>query len=82
MAAVSKKSRLPKVADHPHKTGELRSVGGSPADAFNHTLADQVVRSLWLGNAKEDERERLHMGGRACRLDGMLPPRHDQRAEP
>jgi hypothetical protein len=80
MAAVSKKPTVPKAGGLPHKTGELRCIGGSVADAFNQTLADQVVRSLWLANAKEDERDRLHMAALATlisiapkdEIEGML----------
>jgi hypothetical protein len=80
MAAVSKKPAVPKAVGLPHKTRELRCIGGSVADSFNQTLADQVVRSLWLANAKEDERDRLHMAALATlvsiapkdEIEGML----------
>ena len=50
------------------------------ADSFNQTLADQVVRPLWLANAKEDERDRLHLAALATlisiapkdEVEGML----------
>src|SRR5215207_1930059 len=56
-------------AKHPSREkGKLRSIGGSASDAFNNTLANQVVRTLWLDYADKAEIDKL----RSAAVAGLI----------
>jgi hypothetical protein len=60
--------------------GRLKLLGGSASDAFNATLANQVVRTLWLDYADKAEIDKLRSAavaglvgiGPRDELEGML----------
>src|SRR4051812_13167950 len=52
--------------------GRLKLLGGSASDAFNSTLANQVVRTLWLDHADADECDKLRSAAVAG-LVGIAP---------
>jgi hypothetical protein len=60
--------------------GRLKLLGGSASDAFNATLANQVVRTLWLDYADKAEIDKLRSAAVAVlvgigpkdELEGML----------
>ena len=39
--------------------GPSKPLGGSKSEAWNQTIADQAINSLWLKNADDGTRERL-----------------------
>jgi hypothetical protein len=39
-------------------SGRLKSIGGSPSDAWNSVLANQTLRALWLKNSDEADHEK------------------------
>ena len=60
-------------ATHPsQEEGRLKLLGGSASDAFNSTLANQVMRALWREHADEDERKKL-LSAAAAALVGIGP---------
>src|SRR5215213_6897777 len=70
--AKPKTPTIVNVADAFQGEGKLKSVGGSNSDTFNNILANQVVKTLWLGNADEEERDKL-MSASLGALIGIAP---------
>src|SRR5918997_647945 len=78
---MMKKASKTVVADDPaDRKGELRPIGGSASDAFNSTLANSVIRALWLGNSDPEEKSRQYSAavgalvgiGPKDEIEGML----------
>src|SRR5215213_10879394 len=60
-------------AKHPsQEEGRLKLLGGSASDAFNNTLANQVIKTLWRAHADEEERQKL-ISACAAALIGIGP---------
>ena len=60
----------------------FKQLGGSNIDAFNQTLADQTLNTLWLGHSDDEQRQKLSLAACAAlmgarlrdELEGMLVP--------
>ena len=66
------KNTVVKIEDPLKSKGELKCLGGSNSDTLNKALAAQVVNTLWLKDADEEERERL-MSASLSALAGIAP---------
>jgi hypothetical protein len=79
-AAASKEAPVPQVSGPAAAPGKLRAIGGSRSDAFNRTLADQVVQSLWVDHTDREDRGKLQSAALATlvsiapkdEIEGML----------
>ncbi|MFK5600653.1 hypothetical protein ACFZ8E_27275 [Methylobacterium sp. HMF5984] len=61
------------VMDDPaDRAGRLKSIGGSASDAFNNTLANSVLGTLWLKNADPEGHDR-QVSAMAAALTGIGP---------
>jgi hypothetical protein len=70
--ATKPKPRTVIAKDPSLEEGKLKSIGGSKSDTFNNVLANQVIHSLWLKHADEDEREKL-LSAAVAGLVGIAP---------
>ena len=52
-----KKKPITLIADDPEALkGSLKAIGGSQSDHWNNILANQTVKTLWLGHSDEESR--------------------------
>lgn len=54
------------------RTGKLKAIGGSISDAFNNTLANAAISTLWLKNSDAEDRDR-QIAAAAAALVGIAP---------
>jgi hypothetical protein len=56
-ASGEKKTRAVTTEHSPQQSGRLKRLGGSASDDWNHELANQTLRTLWLDDADSIDRK-------------------------
>jgi hypothetical protein len=60
-AKKAHKKPIPLIIDDPEALkGSLKAIGGSQSDHWNNILANQTVRTLWLGHSDQESRSQQY----------------------
>ena len=70
----SKRAKQAKIVsdDHLDRKGDLKSIGGSSSDKWNHTIAQQTIETLWTRYSSNEQKDR-QLGGTIAALQGIDP---------
>jgi hypothetical protein len=70
--ALEKKERVIVAKDPTQQPGKLKLIGGSASDAWNNTLANQTIQTLWVSHSDEETLER-QLAATTAALVGIRP---------